>query len=58
MIGTDPCMPNPCQNNGLCTASGTSYTCACLAGYTGQRCETRKYSQNNLNIYFHINNIR
>jgi len=42
ITGTNPCLPNPCQNNGLCTPSGTSYVCACLTGYTGQRCETRK----------------
>jgi hypothetical protein len=32
------------KNNGICTSSGSSLTCACLTGYTGQRCETRKYS--------------
>jgi hypothetical protein len=64
----DPCSPNPCQNNGICTATGTSFVCACLDGFSGQRCETRKYlkelellilSNNNYfhNIYY-INDIR
>ena len=25
-----------------CSSSGTVYTCACSAGYTGTQCETRK----------------
>ncbi len=43
-IGSDPCQPNPCQNNGICIASGTSTVCSCLTGFSGQRCEIRKYS--------------
>jgi hypothetical protein len=43
IIGADPCRPNPCQNNGICTPSGSSFICSCLTGFTGQRCETRKY---------------
>jgi Notch-like protein len=43
IIGTDPCRPNPCQNNGICMASGSSVICSCLTGFSGQRCETRKY---------------
>ena len=31
--------PSPCFN-GNCTDVGDNYTCACLPGYTGQRCET------------------
>ncbi len=44
IIGTDPCSPNPCQNNGICMASGSSFVCSCLTGFTGQCCEIRKYS--------------
>jgi Notch-like protein len=42
-IGMDPCSPNPCQNNGVCTASGSSYVCTCLNGFSGQFCQIRKY---------------
>lgn len=40
--GSDPCQPHPCQNGGSCTpnADGTSYTCRCTGGYTGNNCET------------------
>lgn len=42
-LGSNPCMPNPCQNNGICTVSGTSFVCSCLSGFSGQRCETCMY---------------
>lgn len=35
-----PCLPNPCANGGTCTVSGTSYTCACTAGFSGSNCGT------------------
>jgi hypothetical protein len=34
----DPCDPNPCQH-GTCSANESDYTCACIAGYTGDNCE-------------------
>ena len=43
LTGSDPCRSNPCQNNGFCMASGSSFVCSCLSGYSGQRCEIRKY---------------
>ncbi|CAB3984315.1 fibropellin-1-like isoform X2, partial [Paramuricea clavata] len=35
------CLPNPCQNGGFCTITGTStgnYTCSCAAGWKGGNC--------------------
>ena len=29
----------PCTNGGTCVGSSNSYTCYCLAGYTGINCE-------------------
>ena len=38
---TDPCHPNPCNNNGVCSISHFGgYTCNCSStGYTGSNCE-------------------
>ncbi|KAJ8033257.1 Neurogenic locus notch-like protein 2 [Holothuria leucospilota] len=36
----DPCLSNPCENGGSCQRNISSFTCQCLEGYTGGRCET------------------
>ena len=43
---TNECDPDPCQNSGVCTESGTDaavllgeYNCECPTGYTGSMCE-------------------
>jgi hypothetical protein len=37
----DPCTSSPCQNGGTCTkTSGTTFTCACTAGFTGATCDS------------------
>ena len=36
----DPCDPNPCQNSGTCSKSGSSYSCSCSSKYTGDICES------------------
>lgn len=35
----NPCLPNPCHNDGQCTVSGTSFECSCPIGWKGERCE-------------------
>ena len=37
----DPCMPNPCENNGNCQVSQETneFTCNCMPGYSGDLCE-------------------
>ncbi|XP_076766726.1 cubilin [Xylocopa sonorina] len=39
-IKTDPCVPNPCKNNGVCLISNGAITCDCPTSHTGSRCET------------------
>lgn len=38
----DPCMPNPCQNDGVCvvTESDLAYQCNCSSAWTGLLCTT------------------
>ena len=40
LIDIDECSSNPCMNGATCTDAVNSYTCACVAGYTGTHCET------------------
>jgi hypothetical protein len=35
----DECSSNPCLNGGTCTDQVNGYSCTCVAGYTGNRCE-------------------
>lgn len=34
----DPCTPNPCENEGVCTKVATGFKCSCSEGFTGSRC--------------------
>ena len=39
-VDVDDCDPNPCQNGGVCTDTGTnSFTCQCASGFTGTTCD-------------------
>uniref|UniRef100_A0A8C2BHA8 FAT atypical cadherin 3a n=1 Tax=Cyprinus carpio TaxID=7962 RepID=A0A8C2BHA8_CYPCA len=33
------CLPNPCQNGGVCKPIGNAFICSCKRGYTGATCE-------------------
>ncbi|WAR20533.1 FBP3-like protein [Mya arenaria] len=35
----DPCAGSLCLNNATCAGSSSGYTCKCLPGFTGARCE-------------------
>ncbi|XP_033125426.1 slit homolog 2 protein-like isoform X1 [Anneissia japonica] len=37
----DPCLSNPCQNDGMCASDSLGqYTCQCASGFEGHNCET------------------
>eukprot|EP00039_Didymoeca_costata_P000044 m.43923 g.43923 ORF g.43923 m.43923 type:complete len:2590 (+) comp10023_c0_seq1:219-7988(+) len=37
---SNSCIPQPCENNGVCTNLGSSgYKCDCLGGFSGLQCE-------------------
>lgn len=42
-VRINPCASNPCQHGGVCSASGSTFTCDCsgTTDFTGDRCETR-----------------
>merc|ERR1711935_514180 len=35
----DECASNPCQNGATCTDHVNSFSCSCLPGFTGEKCE-------------------
>ena len=39
-LDIDECLSSPCKNEGTCIDGDDMYTCECLAGYTGDKCET------------------
>ncbi|XP_068458101.1 uncharacterized protein [Clinocottus analis] len=36
----DPCLVNPCRNNGTCVYLETTYQCFCAEGFEGRYCQT------------------
>ncbi|XP_030835681.1 cadherin-23 isoform X4 [Strongylocentrotus purpuratus] len=46
LVCQNPCEPNPCLNQGVCSGSigSLTYTCVCTAGFSGQNCGTDRAS--------------
>lgn len=42
-VRTKPkCVPNPCMNDGVCTAFLHDYECTCSIGFMGRHCEGKQ----------------
>lgn len=39
----DPCVPNPCENEGFCAAELGTFECKCVPGFKGRTCEGMSY---------------
>ena len=39
----DECLHHTCQHGGSCIDAVNNYSCNCLPGFTGDRCETGTY---------------
>ena len=52
LLDSDECLSNPCINGGTCQDAINSYTCTCIAGYTGYSCETGKLRVKNATLTF------
>uniref|UniRef100_UPI00398E3E14 inactive serine protease PAMR1 isoform X3 n=1 Tax=Pristiophorus japonicus TaxID=55135 RepID=UPI00398E3E14 len=45
LLDPGACSSSPCLHDGMCLQLGSvDYRCACLAGYTGKRCENKRKS--------------
>ena len=39
-LDINECISNPCLNGGNCTDQVNGFTCSCVPGFSGTRCET------------------
>uniref|UniRef100_M3ZHP6 Sushi, von Willebrand factor type A, EGF and pentraxin domain containing 1 n=1 Tax=Xiphophorus maculatus TaxID=8083 RepID=M3ZHP6_XIPMA len=53
-VDVDECNPNPCVNGASCFDGLGSYTCRCLPGFNGSRCETMSSA---FNLDFEVSGI-
>lgn len=49
-VDVDECDPNPCVNGASCLDGLGSYTCRCLPGFNGTRCETGTIGQRRITM--------
>ena len=57
----DDCSPDPCMNGATCMDGIDSYTCACVAGYTGDNCSTgimQYYLEMHVNLFIPLSTFK
>ena len=45
VVDINECESNPCKNRATCEDKVNSYSCKCMAGYTGTNCESGTFSR-------------
>jgi CUB/sushi domain-containing protein len=40
-VNINECVSNPCQNGATCRDGFNSFSCVCIAGYSGAFCQTQ-----------------
>ena len=44
VVEYNPCLSNPCQNEGVCSNSTEGFVCTCSGNYEGTTCSGRYYA--------------
>ena len=57
MTDIDDCASHPCFNNGSCLDAVNSYSCNCLEGFNGSRCEISKFPRRMHVVFASIHTI-
>ncbi|XP_063396541.1 CD209 antigen-like protein C [Mytilus trossulus] len=50
-VAINECASNPCGSHGHCTDGVNRFTCSCVGGYTGLRCQTAPQCPYNWKLY-------
>lgn len=60
MFQGHPCSQDPCQNGGRCIPELDSFICACLSGFSGERCQHSEYRcrPHDLSLKTHYESMR
>lgn len=49
-LDINECASTPCQNGGTCVDKVNGFSCKCVAGFTGENCETGRKRWNDVSL--------